>query len=301
MYGGFDLDITEKEKFVKPKNVLDKWILARLKETATQITKATDNYELDRATRPIGDFVDDVSTWFLRRSRDRFKSEDVNDRKSAMFTTRAVIFEFAKLLAPSMPFLAEDLYLKITGGMEKESVHLENWTEEFVGELSKEESEILEKMKETRLVVSLGLEARTKVGIKVRQPLASLTIKNPILKDTSEYFDLIKEEVNVKKVIFDGLIENPVELDVVLTKELQEEGMMRDIVRVIQEMRKNKKLNPGDLVDLVVDTDGVGKQIFEKFNEEISKVTGLKEISYEKMEGGEPVELEGLKARILIA
>lgn len=300
MYGGFDLDLSKTEKYKNSKNILDKWIIARLKETATQITKATDSYELDRATRPINDFVDDVSTWFLRRSRDRFKSEDVEDRYSAMFTTRTVILEFSKFLAPSMPFLAEDLYLKITGGMQKESVHLENWAEEFVGELSTKESEILEKMKETRLVVSIGLEARAKVGIKVRQPLSSLTIKSPTLKNSLEYFGLIKEEVNVKEVIFDGLITNPVELNVVLTKELQEEGMMRDVVRAIQEMRKNKKLNPGDLIDLVVETDETGKKFFAKFDEEISKATGLKEISFEKMEEGELIELGGLKARLFI-
>ena len=300
MYGGFDLDLKKKDKYSQPKNILDKWILARLKETATQITKATDNNELDRATRPIGDFVDDVSTWFLRRSRDRFKSEDPEDRYSAMFTTRTVILEFSKLLAPSMPFLAEDLYLKITGGLEKESVHLENWTEEFVGELSKDESEILENMKETRLVVSIGLEARAKVGIKVRQPLASLKIKSSKLADCTEYFELIKEEVNVKSVTFDESITEAIELDAILTKELKEEGMMRDVVRAIQEMRKNKKLNPSDIIKLVVDTDEEGKKFFEKFNDEISKVTGLKEISFLKIENGELIELEGLKAKMEI-
>ncbi len=300
MYSGFDLDLTKAESFRKPNNVLDKWILARLKETATLITKATDNYELDRAARPIGDFIDDVSTWFLRRSRDRFKSEDVLDRNSAMFTTRTVILEFSKLLAPSMPFIAEDIYLKITGGMEKESVHLENWTEEFVGELSREEADVIENMKETRLVVSIGLEARAKAGIKVRQPLAKLKIKNLKLKEQKEYFNLIKDEVNVKEVNFDNSIENAVELDTVLTTELKQEGMMRDVVRVIQEMRKNKKLNPGDLVELVVDTDEAGKELFEKFNGEISRITGLKEISFEKMEGGELVELEDFRARMEI-
>jgi len=297
MYGGFDLKNDNK---INSKNILDKWILARLKETATQITKATDSYELDRATRPIGDFVDDLSTWFLRRSRDRFKSEDVEDRYSAMFTTKTIILEFSKLLAPSMPFLAEDLYLKITGGLEKESVHLENWTEDFIGELSKEETEVIENMRETRLAVSLGLEARAKVGIKVRQPLASLKIKSSKLKEYKKYFDLIKEEVNVKDVVFESNIAGEVELDTVLTKELKEEGVMRDIVRAIQEMRKNKKLNPGDLVELVVDTDGAGKKFFEKFNDEISKATGLKEVSFEKMDGGELVELDGLKARLII-
>jgi len=300
MYGGFDLDIAKYEEYRNPKNILDKWILARLKETATQITKATDNYELDRATRPINDFIEDLSTWFLRRSRDRFKSEDVKDRYSAMFTTRTVILELSKLLAPSMPFLAEDLYLKITGGMEKESVHLENWSLDFVGELSKDEAEIIENMRETRLVVSIGLEARAKAGIKVRQPLASIKVKSQKLKGYKEYFDLITDEINVKEIIFDESNVNAAELDFNITEELKEEGMMRDVVRVIQEMRKNKKLNPEDLVDLIVDVDVAGKKIFEKFNDEISKITGLKEISFEKMEEGELVELDGLKARLVI-
>jgi len=297
MYGGFDLKDVQKDQ---SKNILDKWILARLKETATQITKATDNHELDRATRPIADFVDDLSTWFLRRSRDRFKSEDVEDRNSAMFTTKTVIFEFSKLLAPSMPFLAEDLYLKITGGMEKESVHLENWPENLVGELSSVENDILEKMKETRAVVSIGLEARAKSGLKVRQPLASLKVKSEKLKGNTEYLDLIKEEVNVKEIIFDSAIETDVLLDSNISPELKEEGIMRDIVRAIQEMRKAKKLNPGDLVGLVVDTDKAGQNIFEKFDKEISKATGLKEITFEKMEEGETLEFDGFNARMLI-
>ncbi len=297
MYGGFDLDL--KKKF-KSKNVLDAWIFARLKEIATSITRATDNYELDRATRPIGDFVDDLSTWYLRRSRDRFKSEDAEDRNSAMQTTRTVILEFSKLIAPSMPFISEDLYLKITGGMEKESVHLENWSDTFVGDLSTEESEILENMKETRLIVSLGLEARAKAGIKVRQPLAKLKVKNEKLKANKLFHSLIKEEVNVKEVVFDQSIDDAVLLDTTLTEELKEEGLVRDIIRAIQEMRKNKKLNPSDTVDLVVDIDEVGKKIFNKFNDEISKVTGLKEISFEQINGGDLVELDGLKARMLL-
>ncbi len=297
MYGGFDLK--EKQKW-DSKNILDKWILTRLKETATQMTKATDKHEFDRATRPIADFVDDLSTWFLRRSRDRFKSEDAEDRNSAMYTTKTVILEFSKLLAPSMPFLAEDLYLKITGGMDKESVHLENWPDNIVGEISSVENDILEKMKETRMAVSIGLEARAKVGLKVRQPLASLKVKSEKLKGNIEYLGLIKEEVNIKGIIFDKNIDADVELDSNITTELKEEGIMRDIVRAIQEMRKVQKLNPGDLADLVVDTDKAGQTIFEKFDKEISKATGLKGITFETMEEGETVEFDGFNARMLI-
>ncbi len=292
MYGGFDVESKNK---IESKNVLDIWVLARLKETATVITKYTESHELDRATRPIADFVDDISVWFLRRSRDRFKSEDTEDRNSAMLTTRTVILELSKLLAPSMPFLAEDLYLKITGGLEKESVHLESWPENFVGELSKEEEEIIENMKETRAMVTIGLEARAKAGIKVRQPLAKLKVKSEKLKVNSGYAELIKDEVNVKEVIFDSSIVEAVELDTNLTEELKEEGIMRDIVRAIQELRKEKGLNPSDLVGLLVEIDEKGKKVIQKFYVEISKLTGLKKINFEDTKGGKTLDLEGLK------
>ncbi len=296
MYGGFDVEVQEHTS----KNVLDIWILLRLKETENQVTKATDKHELDRATRPFADFVDDVSTWFLRRSRDRFKSEDVEDRKSAMLTTRTIILELSKLLAPAMPFVAEDLYLKITGGLLKESVHLEDWPHTYTGELTEKEKKVLEMMNETRSLVTLALEARSKAGIKARQPLATLRVTSEILKGHKEYLDLIQEELNVKEVILSSALPGSVELDTCITEDLREEGIMRDIVRAIQEMRKAKNLKPNDEVILVVDTDATGKKIFEKFTEEISKVTGLKEIVYEQMDGGELLELEGLKVRLLI-
>jgi len=296
MYGGFDLEINENES----KNILDRWIRARLVETATQITRTTDSHELDRATRPIGDLVDDISTWFLRRSRDRFKSEDMNERNSAMQTTKTVILELSKLLAPSMPFLAEDLYLKITGGMEKESVHLEDWPDYLVRELSIDETNIIETMTETRKIVSLGLEARVKAGIKVRQPLAKLKTKSEKLKNNSEYFDLIKDEVNVKEVVYGGGIIGEVELDTKITPELKEEGVMRDIVRTIQELRKNKKLNPGDTVDLAVETDEAGKKLFNTFSAEISKTAGLKKVHFEKAEGGETLLVDGMQFIFII-
>ncbi len=184
--------------------------------------------------------------------------------------------------------------------MEKESVHLENWPDDLVGELSASENEILENMKETRQIVSLGLEARAKVGIKVRQPLMGIKVKSQKLKNQKEYFNLIMDEINVKEIIFDESNVNDVELDTTITEELKEEGIMRDIVRSIQEMRKNKKLNPADMVELIIDTDEKGKKIFEKFSNEISKTTGLKEITFEKMEEGELVDIDGFKGRLLI-
>ena len=282
----------------KSKNILDKWIIARLKETTNQITNTTEKYELDRATWPINDFIDDLSTWYLRRSRDRFKSEDLTDRNSAILTTKAVILAVSKLIAPSMPFFADDLYKKIGG--EKESVHLESWPEEYFGELEKDEMDILENMKEARLAVSLGLEARAKAGIKVRQPLAKLTVQSEKLKNAGEYLDLIKDEVNVKGVFVDKIIIEKVELDTKLTPELKEEGIIRDIIRTVQGLRKEKGLNPGDLVGLSVNTDDIGKVALAKYEIEVKKVTGLKEIKYVGVEGGQEILAEGMKFLVRI-
>jgi isoleucyl-tRNA synthetase len=260
-------------------HILDKWVLARLKDIATSVTKDTDKYELDRATRPLSDFVDELSTWYIRRSRDRYKSDDKADRDSAIQTTRTVLLAFSKLLAPSMPFLAEDLYLKLGG--EKESVHLDSWPEEFVGELNKEEVEVIELMAEVRKVVTLGLEARAKAGIKVRQPLSKLKVKSVRLKGKEEYAELIKDEVNVKGIIFDESSSTDVELDTEMTPELKEEGQIRDLIRSIQEMRKDNKLNPEDLVVLSITSDEKGLSLVKKFEKEVKKTAGLKDIDYD--------------------
>ncbi len=109
MYKGVLGDVSVKES----SNVLDKWILARLSELEKQITKSLDAYEIDKASRPIMDFVDDLSTWYIRRSRDRFKNEEDEDAKSAAATTKFVLKNLAKLMAPFTPFIAEDIYLKV--------------------------------------------------------------------------------------------------------------------------------------------------------------------------------------------
>ncbi len=126
-----------------------------------------EKYELDKATRPFADFIDDLSTWYLRRSRDRFKGDDENDKVAALSTTRLVLIELSKLLAPFMPFIAEEIYLKLNGGIE--SVHLENWPDQ-----GKIDIDLLENMKVVREIASLGLEARSKAKINVRQPLGKL-------------------------------------------------------------------------------------------------------------------------------
>jgi isoleucyl-tRNA synthetase len=145
----------------------------------------------------------------------------------------------------------------------------------------------LENMEETRKVVSLALEKRMAAGIKVRQPLNGLRIKRDILKGKEEYLDLIKDEVNVKNISFNEKLETDVELDTEITLELQNEGNIRDFIRATQELRKNKNLKPQDNVELLVETDSLGKEFLNANFAEIKKPTNVSNFIFENNDGEE--------------
>jgi isoleucyl-tRNA synthetase len=277
----YEMYATGEVKDVASTNVLDIWIMARLAELTKEVTENLEKYEIDRAVRPFADFIDDLSTWYLRRSRDRFKGEDESDKNMALSTTRNVILGLSKLLAPFMPFVADDIYLRIKGTDKamKESVHLEPWPE-----IKKFDSKIIESMKEVRKLASLGLEARMKAKINVRQPLARLSVESVLPK---ELFDLLKEEVNVKEIVSDHTLASQVVLDLVITPELKEEGMVRELIRMIQDLRKERGLTIQDRAILTVDTEKVLVDIIEKNKNTISSATLLKDIVFGKLEGEE--------------
>jgi len=226
-------------------NPLDVWILARLDQMIGEGSRFLDNYKLFESSRMIRDFIQDFSTWYLRRSRDRFKSADPDEQSRAVSVTEHVLVEVAKYLAPFVPFYAEWLYLEITKGSRKESVHLESWPE-----VRKFDAKILETMESVRTVVSGALELRQKSGHKVRQPLASLSIPQDFSQDLA---DIIADEVNVKEVRTGTGTE--LVLDTNLTPELKEEGLVRDMIRGIQDARKKENCNPGEQVRLIVSAD----------------------------------------------
>jgi isoleucyl-tRNA synthetase len=273
----YEMYATSEIKDVPSTNILDIWVMARLAELTKEVTENLEKYEIDRAIRPFADFIDDLSTWYLRRSRDRFKGENEKDKEMALATTRNVILGLAKLLAPFMPFVAEDIYLRIKGG--KESVHLETWPE-----TKKFDSKILESMKEVRKLASLGLEARMKAKINVRQPLARLSVESVL---STEFFDLVKDEVNVKEIVSDHTLAGQVALDLTITPELKEEGMIRELIRMIQDLRKERGLTIQDRAVLTVDTDKTLADLIEKNKSTISSATLLKDIVYGKLEGEE--------------
>ncbi len=261
------------------KNVLDLWIVSRLNETIDKVTKNMDEYNLIRGTRPIGDFVTDLSTWYIRRSRDRFKSDDSKDKGDAIKTLEYILLTFAKIIAPSMPFMAEHIYREVGG--EKESVHLEGWPK-----AGKVQVAVLNNMSLTRDIIEKALSKRAEVKIKVKQPLTSLTVISSDKKTNvgDEYTKLIREEVNVKSVNFKkGDAQLDIELDTNITEELKEEGVLRELVRFVNGMRKNASLTIKDNINVYLYTkDSAIVSAIDKFDSEFKKDTLTNNIFNEK-------------------
>ncbi len=185
-------------------NDLDRWLLSELNVLVRDVTKAYEGYDVLNATRPIEKFVEQLSTWYLRRSRRRFwKSESDSDKQAAYSTLYTALTTVAKLLAPAMPFLAEELYQNLVRNVDEtapESVHLAEWPEvmtEFIDESLNHEMQLIMRL------VSLGHSARQKANRKVRQPLASaaFSVSTPAeRKAVATYADVISDELNVKQV-----------------------------------------------------------------------------------------------------
>jgi isoleucyl-tRNA synthetase len=196
-----NIDKWDPQKIKKgfmPAHKLDQWILSELNQLIVIVTTEMENYNLMKATRPMLDFVDNLSNWYIRRSRRRFwKSENDADKNEAYLTLYNVLVDFVKLLAPFMPFIAEEIYLNLTG---KESVHLENWPKvkgEYIQTGLNFENRIV------RQIVTLGHSVRDKANIKVRQPLALVQIGLPanVPEDVvMSQKEVICEELNVKNL-----------------------------------------------------------------------------------------------------
>ncbi len=193
-------DSTKVVKDFKPQHALDRWILSELNALVKTATEEMDKYNVMKATRPMVDFIDSLSNWYVRRSRRRFwKSENDNDKNEAYQTLYTVLVVFSKMLAPFMPFMAEEIYKNLTG---KESVHLEGWPEyrkSFVDDDLNQQNYLV------RSIVTLGHQIRSKNKIRVRQPLGLVEIALPESADKASIMkqvDVIAEELNVKEVKF---------------------------------------------------------------------------------------------------
>jgi isoleucyl-tRNA synthetase len=247
-----------KGDIVRPvsSNILDKWILIKLDKLASKIGSELEQYHIYEAAREIPLFIDELSTWYLRRSRDRFKSEDEVDKQSALLTTRYVLSELAKVIAPFMPFIAENLWQQVSGHNftdNNQSVHLSAWPQEQ--KIGESEQMILDNMILVRRAVELGLAKRDEAGIKIRQMLNSATVKSQN-ELAPEYHVLATDELNIKSLVWQkGEGEMALELDVVITPELKQEGLKREVVRFINMKRKDAGLSLEDRITVYFQTE----------------------------------------------
>lgn len=232
-------------------SILDEWILTRLEEIVIKVTHFLDSYDVSQALSFFPLFIDDLSTWYVRRSRDRVgpTAVDTKDKNTCQAVLYQVLTVLSHLLAPFAPFISEEIYKNLTG---KESVHLTDWPQ---SKKKRVDLELVEQMKVVRQICELGHGARKKAGVKVRQPLKSLKVKNSELKAnienskrTTDLIQLIKDEVNVKEVILAKGKAFEVDLDIQVTPELEKEGQARELVRQLQEARKKANCRLDQLV-----------------------------------------------------
>ena len=256
-------------KLPKSKNILDKWILFRFFHLVEESTKAMEKYNVSKANIAAENFfINDLSLWYIRRSRKRFQQED---SKEAVQTFYYVLLNLIKMLAPTIPFITEKMYQELKVDGMPESVHLCDWPE---GNKKFINLDLEEKMERIRDIVSEALAKRKEVSLKVRQPLQSLKIKDSDLVDLHQ---LILDEVNVKEIIVDEKVEDIV-LDMNITDELKEEGMLREIIRSIQSLRKDLGLKPIDRIVVNYDASGLIKEVLSRETETILSETKSDEI-----------------------
>lgn len=193
-----ELDPKEFNVPYENREEIDKWILSKYNKLVKECTQSYDTFDLTKVVRKVTDFVsEDLSNWYIRRTRRRFWASELDDNKKAVYNTTYEVLEgLCKLIAPIVPFVSEEIYTNLTG---KESVHLQDFP---VYDETKINEKIEEKMDLVRNIISLGRNAREEAKIKVRQPINEIILDGKNKTIINDLIDLIKEELNVKNVTF---------------------------------------------------------------------------------------------------
>lgn len=294
---------------VASSHILDKWILARLTALERTVIGFSDKYEIDSAARAFIPFIDDLSNWYVRRSRVRFQRPLGDEEKDGAFgTLYDVLVRTSKLLAPYMPFVSEEIYQNITSG---KSVHLEG-LEMTLNELDKmKDQALLDEVEYARRIVAEGLALRAREGIRVRQPLGKLYVKGDEMR--GELLEMVADELNYKSVEFvdelpsgktisssDSESKMQVAWDIEITPELRCEGLARDIVRHGQLLRRDAGYALDARITLILSTDDDElRKVIETQKDYIMEELQTDKLDADgKEDKGADVEVDGKKVHI---
>jgi len=278
-------DRAKEAKGSKVESTLDRWILSKLNNAVEQTTKHLDFYNTVKASRVILELIDDISTWWLRRSRERFRSDDVKDRQSALATLQIVVENLSLLLAPLTPFVAENLYGLSKDENDKISVHLCDWPK-YDRELI--DINLEEDMQKVRKIVEIGHSVRAQEGLRVRQPLAGIFTDVKFSNDGIKYHQIILDELNIEKFVTersqvkDGVEVKERDCVIVLDKHLDERllklGDLRDLTRAIQSRRKASGLKAGEPARMVFSADAEVVKLINENKSDLMDQTTLSAI-----------------------
>lgn len=244
---------------IRSQNVLDRWISAKLNDTIGLVTESLEKYDAFTASAGIEKFVDDLSLWYVRRSRDRIgpAAESEKDKNNFYQTTFVVLRELSRLLAPFTPFFAEYINNNLTKG---ESVHLADWP--TYKTVSVSDRSLMSQMQVMRQIVEKVHSVRKESGIPVRQPLAGVKISGDVKVADKDVLGVGMDELNVKQITFVAGKEK-IELDTEISPELAEEASVRELVRRIQGERKRLGLNLTQKVRVSMDKVPSNKKLVQ--------------------------------------
>jgi isoleucyl-tRNA synthetase len=274
-------------------DLLDRWIIAKSHELVEKVTTNMEAFDFPAAGRAIQDFVvGDLSTWYIRCSRNRVgPGADPADAAACHRTLYQALKTLSLLLAPLTPFLAEIIHQILRERVEPSSVHLLSWPKK-----GRVDRKLIELMSKARKVVEVGLRQRKEKGIRLRQPLALATLTG-VGKWPPALEEIVAKELNVKKI---EIVAQPrrfsVSLDVKLTKELKEEGLVREVIRLIQDLRKKAGYRFDEQIILEIKAPLSLKKVFERFGWEIEKATWTKRGKLKKVD--QEGELSGARVKV---
>ncbi|KKW34764.1 MAG: Isoleucine-tRNA ligase [Candidatus Giovannonibacteria bacterium GW2011_GWA2_53_7] len=285
----------------KKRSKLDQWQLARLNQLVEDVTTSLESYQITDASRSISEFITELSTWYVRRSRARFKTDGA-DRDAAYQTLTESLFTLTKLMAPLTPLVADALYQRLGGQLE--SVHLEAWPKLESSRKSTVTSELIKQMETVRQIVELGHSLRAEAGVKVRQPLGQLVFTGVQLSE--EFNSILLDELNVREAVEAKSLprgdewkqkesgELVVALDITITDELREAGWVREVIRRVNDERKRLGLKRTDSVSIGYQTaDETARGFFERYGAEVGQAGNAK-----KIEPAEPGQTGGAEFKL---